>query len=160
MDRLGSAWLGPPRLGPARLGSALALTPPSAKKVPKWLPAAQCIIHCKNLGFLKKRAYITEVVKFTLGGGSGAVWGHLGPSRPGPARIGSARLGRLRSAGPGPARLGSARIGSARIGSSRLGSANSGVFYRGSYGGSGGLFRSLSYIYIYIYGHFRKHASK
>ena len=28
--------------GPDRLGSALALTPPGAKKVPKWLPAGRC----------------------------------------------------------------------------------------------------------------------
>ncbi len=46
--RPGPARLGSARLGPARLGSALPLTPPGAKKVSKWLPAAQCIIHCKN----------------------------------------------------------------------------------------------------------------
>ncbi len=54
--RLRSARPGPPRLGwarlgPARLGSALPLTPPGAKKVSKWLPAAQCIIHCKTCVF-------------------------------------------------------------------------------------------------------------
>ncbi len=48
-DRLGSAWLGSAHLGsarpgPARLGSvwlssALPPIPPSAKKVPQWLPA-------------------------------------------------------------------------------------------------------------------------
>jgi hypothetical protein len=54
--RLGSARPGPARLGlarpgSARLGFAPPLAPPGAKKVSKWLPAARCIIHCKNCSF-------------------------------------------------------------------------------------------------------------
>ena len=49
----------------------------------------------------------------TSGGGSGAVWGRLGPARHGSAR-------------PGPEQLGSARLGPARLGAARLGSAQLG----------------------------------
>ena len=52
--RLGSARPGPAWLGSARLRFALPLTPPGAKKVSKWLPAAQYIIHGKNCGFWKR----------------------------------------------------------------------------------------------------------
>ncbi len=51
--RLGSAWPGSARLGLARLGFAPPLAPPGAKKVSKWLPAAQCISWCKNCCFWK-----------------------------------------------------------------------------------------------------------
>ena len=54
--------------------------------------------------------------KNILEGGSGTVWGRVGPFRSGPARLGSAGLAQF-----GLARLSSARLGPARLGSAWLG---------------------------------------